>query len=453
MANTHSITVVRATPKYVYAPDSASLSITGNITIEFWVNIVTAPTSGQLFGLLTKDDAGTNRSYWVDYYNNAGTKQIRAGLSSSGANAAEGYINYDLGTATWVHIAVTITPANGNSTKLEFFVNGTSQGNGTGVTGSITSIFDSGTNVVIGGYSYAGLYSDAKFDDVRIWNTIRTQTQINTNKSLELVGNETNLQAYWKLNNSLSDSTSNGNTLTNVSSAAFTTDVPFTGSTNYTQSATESITLSDGYIKANTKGILENLTIGEVIAASKLNLKNIAEAITLSEVVASLKGQYKAIVEAITIAEVLVHAITKSIVESITTSDTVAGIKVIVGAVTDSITVSDAYSYTRGYALTILETLTIADAKTVAFTKNIIDSVTISEVIGKTRLYFKSILDSTTIGEAITTTSVRAVHIYESISVRVAPAAAKNGLAISLRFFKKYAAKVKTFAKKYIIYP
>lgn len=232
MANTHSATVERSAQRYFQAPDSASLSITGNITIEFWVKIVTAPTSGQLFGLVTKDDATTNRGYWIDYYNNAGTKQIRIGLSQNGAGTlVEVSFNYDLGTSTWVHIAGTITPANSNSTKCELFINGTSQGNGTPAGTTATSIYDGTAKLTIGGYDYTpvNLLSDAKFDDVRIWNTIRTQSQIDTNKSVELTGSETNLVAYYKLNNSLSDSTSNGNTLTNVNTATFTTDVPFVG--------------------------------------------------------------------------------------------------------------------------------------------------------------------------------------------------------------------------------
>lgn len=232
MANTHSITTVRASSQYMSAADSASLSITGNITIEFWVKIVTAPSSGQLYGLVTKDDAGTNRSYWVDYYNNGGTKQIRAGISSNGSgNLVEVSFNYDLGTATWVHISIPITVANPNATKAELFINAVSQGNGTpaqGGTGA-TSIFNSTARLIIGGYDTAGIYADAKFDEVRVWNTIRTGAEISANKSVELTGSESGLVAYYKLNNALTDSTSNGNTLTNNNSVTFTTDVPFVG--------------------------------------------------------------------------------------------------------------------------------------------------------------------------------------------------------------------------------
>lgn len=230
MANTYSATVVRASSQNFSAADSASLSITSNITIEFWVKITTAPTSGQLYGLVTKDDAGSARSYWVDYYNNGGTLQVRGGISSNGAgNLVEVSWNYTLTASTWFHVAVAITPANANATKAELFINGTSQGNGSAAQGGsgATSIFDSASPVVIGGYNAAGIYANAKFDDVRIWSTIRSQAQISANMSVQLVGNESNLVAYWKLNNALTDSTSNGNTLTNNNSATFTRDIGF----------------------------------------------------------------------------------------------------------------------------------------------------------------------------------------------------------------------------------
>jgi len=45
-----------------------------------------------------------------------------------------------------------------------------------------------------------------------------------------LIGTETGLKGYWKLNDSLLDETTNNNDLTNVNSAVFSTDVPFGGS-------------------------------------------------------------------------------------------------------------------------------------------------------------------------------------------------------------------------------
>jgi hypothetical protein len=40
----------------------------------------------------------------------------------------------------------------------------------------------------------------AAIDDVRVWNTARTVQQIQDNREVELVGSESGLVGYWKLN-------------------------------------------------------------------------------------------------------------------------------------------------------------------------------------------------------------------------------------------------------------
>lgn len=237
MANTHSLNFVRASSQSAYAGDSASLSFTGNFTIEFWVNFNNLPSSGTLHALVTKDDLGSQRSYWTDYFNNSGTKQLRCGFSSDGGTTySEVSFNYNLSTATWTHVAFVVTVANSNATKIEMFINGTSQGNGSHGGGGATSVYNGTANLRLGNYDAFSSYLDAKLDDVRVWNTTRTGTQINDNKSVELVGNESGLVAYYKLNNAGTDSTSNANNLTLSNSPTYSTDVPFTGAVDVTVS-------------------------------------------------------------------------------------------------------------------------------------------------------------------------------------------------------------------------
>ncbi|MBC7721114.1 MAG: cadherin-like beta sandwich domain-containing protein, partial [Pedobacter sp.] len=47
-------------------------------------------------------------------------------------------------------------------------------------------------------------------DDVRLWNTQRTQSQVQTNMNNELVGNESGLVAYYKLNQAIAGGTNTG---------------------------------------------------------------------------------------------------------------------------------------------------------------------------------------------------------------------------------------------------
>ena len=235
MANTHSLALVRASSQYAQAVDSASLSVTGNLTMECWVMCDVLPGSGIGCPMIFKGDYNTNNSYQLYYLNNGGTPQIVCTIFSGAGNAnlCSAAFTYTLTIGVWFHVAMVVTVANAISTKFELFVNAVSQGNGsTSVTGTApTSIYDSGVKLGIGmcgdpvflltTYCFSG-----KFDEVRIWNTARTGAQIAANYQTELVGNESGLQAYWKLNNAATDSTANGNTLTLYNSPSYSTSVP-----------------------------------------------------------------------------------------------------------------------------------------------------------------------------------------------------------------------------------
>ena len=65
--NTASIDFESGSSMYAYGADTASLSITGNISLEAWVNPESLPTSGNSMTLISKwDQSGTLRSYKMD---------------------------------------------------------------------------------------------------------------------------------------------------------------------------------------------------------------------------------------------------------------------------------------------------------------------------------------------------------------------------------------------------
>ena len=72
----------------------------------------------------------------------------------------------------------------------------------------------------------AGYYHTGKIDEVRIWDDVRTQAEIQDNMYKELVGNESNLVAYYNFNDgrgtSVLDLTSNDNngTMTNMDASS-----------------------------------------------------------------------------------------------------------------------------------------------------------------------------------------------------------------------------------------
>jgi hypothetical protein len=123
---------------------------------------------------------------------------------------------------TWYHIAWTRS----SSGIQKFYVNGSQIGTDQIDPGWLLE--DSNQGLLIGKYKTGDpRYFDGKIDEVRIWNVVRTASEIADNYNKELVGNEPGLAAYYKLNNSALDETENNNDLTLVNNPVYSTDVPF----------------------------------------------------------------------------------------------------------------------------------------------------------------------------------------------------------------------------------
>lgn len=220
--NTNSIDLETGSTQWLSIADASQtgLDITSDITLEAWVKIESAPASGVAYGIITKwKGAGEQRSYSMQYYNNAGTPQIFISFSSNGTTVSQIGTNQTLNTATWYHVAVSYVASTG---EAKVYLDGTLLAT---QTGHVTSIYNGAADFNIGAEN-GGNNMDGLIDDARIWSVARTGTQINDNKSTE-IDSATNLQGSWHLNDVLTDSSGNSNTLTNNGTAVFSTDVPF----------------------------------------------------------------------------------------------------------------------------------------------------------------------------------------------------------------------------------
>ena len=229
--NTNSIDLELSSSQYLSITDAnqTGLDLASDFTIEAWVKTESTPAASGTLEIFDKyTSAGDNRSYRFYYQNNAGTMKIVVNTSSTGAagQVINHFFNYTLTNGTWFHLAMTYDLSAGTAL---LYVNGVSQGS---VSGGNTSIYNGTGAVNIGAINEGtALYFDGLIDDVRVWSDKRTQQEVQDNMSVELVGDEAGLVAYWKLNDSLLDETSNDNDLTNNNSATFSTDVPFSGET------------------------------------------------------------------------------------------------------------------------------------------------------------------------------------------------------------------------------
>lgn len=140
-------------------------------------------------------DTGDQRSYQVAYYNSGGTKTLNFSGSTDGSSSFGYNIAQTLNDGTWYHIACVYT--SGGSPKVEFFINGSSIGSTTSSLGA--SLFNSTATFNIGSNSDGtkGQFADGQFDDVRVWNVVRSEAQIAANYQIELTGTESGLVAYY----------------------------------------------------------------------------------------------------------------------------------------------------------------------------------------------------------------------------------------------------------------
>jgi hypothetical protein len=236
MANTHSLDLEAGSSQYASRADTASLSITGDWTIECWVKIEDAPGTGVSYAIVSKyDSTGSNdRSYYIAYTDVADTEYLYAIIDQDGDGVTRDVVRtaYTLTPGTWYHIAITCDVSEATATTFEFFVNGSSIGNGSAVeSGNASSVYDSAAPFQIGAlHDPQASFFDGQIDDVRVWNDIRTGGEISANYQQELTGSEAGLVGYWKLNNDYTDSQSSGlNDLTG--NGTFVTDVPDWGAT------------------------------------------------------------------------------------------------------------------------------------------------------------------------------------------------------------------------------
>lgn len=131
----------------------------------------------------------------------------------------------NVNTGSWTHVAVTKDNSN-----VKLYINGSLAQSGT-VTNNVSV-----TNLVIGHFKYQNSLSASRgfpgeIDEVRVWNVVRSATDILNKKDNELTGSETGLVAYYNFNQGIcggdntalaapqvTDITGNGNhgTITNM---------------------------------------------------------------------------------------------------------------------------------------------------------------------------------------------------------------------------------------------
>jgi hypothetical protein len=175
------------------APHATKLNVTGDWTIEAWFKDETAGGyNHDTSYVLAKGDSNVNGEdpYFVGVQWNTLFAGERTNWSSSYVQSSLAAVSM----STWHHAAATFVAS---TRQLTLYLDGTQVGQGI-----LAARSASGNTlpVDIGRNGSTGQSWNGKLDDVRIWNVVRTATEISTNYRTELATAPASLVGNWKFN-------------------------------------------------------------------------------------------------------------------------------------------------------------------------------------------------------------------------------------------------------------
>ncbi|MDH4263207.1 MAG: DUF1554 domain-containing protein [Spirochaetia bacterium] len=159
----------KASNQSIVVPHTQILNPQGSITLSAWVKPAAYPASGQTNFIVGKDIYGSS-GYGLELYNNAGTQEI-VWVTPGGSGP---HYAFTLPLNVWSQLSVTQT-----GTTIILYVNGAAIQATTATAGTGVALNPTTTqNFVIGNDSVAAGYFDGAIDDVRVYNRVLTQGEI-----------------------------------------------------------------------------------------------------------------------------------------------------------------------------------------------------------------------------------------------------------------------------------
>lgn len=169
-------------------------STTNSLTLEAWI----FPRATTVKRIISNyfNNAAQSGEIILDTYNATNNgRGLRLVVEGAGNTLHQLSIANVLTLNAWNHVAGTF-----NSGVMTLYVNGIAVTNNSVVPAPFTSIPGCTNSITIGEDPTIGAleYFNGKMDDIRIWNTTRTQSQIAGNMNNCLIGNENGLKNYFK---------------------------------------------------------------------------------------------------------------------------------------------------------------------------------------------------------------------------------------------------------------
>ncbi|MFT3932109.1 MAG: T9SS type A sorting domain-containing protein [Chitinophagaceae bacterium] len=188
--------------QYINIPDQSSIELSASFTIEGWVYPTGVGSDATQGGSIINKENSYEIARFAD-----GTLQYA--LSANGTGGDWTWINTSIVLALnkWTHISFVKL-----GTAITIYINGVSAY----TNASAPAVLIANTQALrIGNRTNAGHFFNGNMDELRIWNTARTQTEIKTNMlNRNLANNATGLVAYYRMNENAGTTTASASTNT-----------------------------------------------------------------------------------------------------------------------------------------------------------------------------------------------------------------------------------------------
>ncbi|MCF8332413.1 MAG: LamG domain-containing protein [Bacteroidales bacterium] len=208
---------------YVEITQDASLNMyNSSFTVELWVKSSQTHNTEVILFEYGEWEIGT--------YQMTSDQQDQIKVNFHGRSSADGaeLTGHNWTDGTWHHFAGVF---NNSSNKLTLYMDGALliEVNEYNAPGNAT------LSSYLGSRGGNTKFADMRMDELRIWDDVRSQSEIQNNMNIELTGSESNLVAYYNMNEgigtSLMDHSSNSNngTLENMDNSDWVADCPLSG--------------------------------------------------------------------------------------------------------------------------------------------------------------------------------------------------------------------------------
>ena len=166
-----------ATTEYVTVPHSASLDITGPVTVCAWVKATSFTSTGEEDMILGKGTSAPTAQYYLSTDDDASstTKRIVFGWTNTAGTIAESYrSNGSINTGSWYHICgMRVT-----NDDVDIYINGVSQTISVFQGGNVTPSTAGGALAIGRGGDYNNLYWDGEVDDARVYSRALSNSDV-----------------------------------------------------------------------------------------------------------------------------------------------------------------------------------------------------------------------------------------------------------------------------------